>query len=77
MSGIEVIVIPELECRINVLDPIRHEIDPQKSDQIVYATILNRELAFQVVSIRCPQLKEIVSVIRWYSFHKTFAKQVA
>jgi hypothetical protein len=71
-SGIDVIIIPELDCRVNIIDPAIDDVDPKRGKEIVYATILNRELAFQAVGQNCPETEEIIKAIRWYSLQKTF-----
>ena len=71
-SGMDVIIIPELDCRINVVDPIKDGVDPLKGEQIVFVTILNRKLAFQAVGSKCPSTDEIVKAARWYSRQKSF-----
>lgn len=75
--GIDLIIIPELDCRIDIIDPIKNDINIQRGEQIVFATVLSRELAFQVVGKILNDPEHILNAIRWYSFQKTFIKQVA
>jgi hypothetical protein len=75
--GIEVIIVPELNCQIRVIGPAEYAMGSPYDGEMIFATIMNRELGFQVISESCPDLEEIVNVIRWYSFQKTFINQVA
>lgn len=75
--GIDIIIIPELDCRINIIDPKKNDIEIQKGEQIVFATVLSKELAFQVVGKTLNDPEHIINAIRWYGFQKTFVKQVA
>jgi hypothetical protein len=74
-SGIDVTIIPELDCRLNIIDPDKSSIDPEKGNQVVFANILSKELAFQVVGKTLNDTTEIIKAIRWYSIRKTFAAQ--
>lgn len=76
-AGVDVIIIPELDCRINVIDIGTEDPDPARGKQIIYATVLNRELAFQAVGKNCPDIDHHIAAIRWYTYQKTFPKSVA
>jgi hypothetical protein len=76
-AGVDVIIIPELDCRINVIEPGTEVPDPAKGKQIIFANVLNRELAFQAVGDSCPDIDYHVAAIRWYTYQKTFPKKVA
>jgi hypothetical protein len=65
-SGIDVIIIPELDCRINIIDPVREGIDLANGNRIIYAEVQNKMLAFQAVGSNCQDEQDISKAVAWY-----------
>ncbi|UOE50870.1 hypothetical protein MTO98_07240 [Mucilaginibacter sp. SMC90] len=70
--GIDVIIIPELDSRVYVLDPLEDEINLGENEVLVTATISGRKLVFKMVSKEQVQENEITQAIHWYRDQNPF-----
>ena len=73
-QGVEMIIIPELDCGVYVIDPRMGDIAQNAGDILAYANIRGKELAFKMVGDYNPENPGIEEVIRWYSYQKTFSQ---
>ncbi|MDN3579228.1 hypothetical protein [Mucilaginibacter flavus] len=73
-EGVEMIIIPELDCGVYVIDPRKGDIAQNTGDVLAYANIRGKELAFKMVGEYTPENPGIAEVIRWYSYQKTFSQ---
>jgi len=71
IDGVDVILIPGSGSYVCVFEP-ETQTNPG-SPQPLRATILDKELAFQPTDGDNISEEELLKVIRWYSYRKTFS----
>ncbi|GGB18506.1 hypothetical protein [Mucilaginibacter rubeus] len=72
VGGVEVILIPGSGSSVCVFEPETQT--SAGSSQLLRATILDKELVFQPTGNNIISEDELLKVIRWYSYRKTFLK---
>ncbi|MFC0516766.1 hypothetical protein ACFFGT_21340 [Mucilaginibacter angelicae] len=71
IDGVDVILIPGSGSYVCVFEP-ETQTSPDLA-QPMLATILDKELAFQPTGNNSISEDELLKVIRWYSYRKTFS----
>ncbi|UOE49390.1 hypothetical protein MTO98_33900 [Mucilaginibacter sp. SMC90] len=65
--GIDVIIIPELDCRLVVIE--KKDYSPMQDDLVLCAVIGMRSLVFRVIRYQYEDLSPLHAAIRWYAYH--------